>query len=100
MKDLNSIIHAAIKTALTISLVNLSHAAIAHEKHGMEKCYGIAKAGKNDCTSDLRSCAGTAKEDRQANAFINIPKGVCRKITRGQLKPPKSHAQKINKKTK
>lgn len=99
MKDLKSVIHLAIKAALTITIVNLSHSALAHEKQGMEKCYGIAKAGKNDCTSDLRSCAGTAKEDRQANAFINLPKGVCNKITHGRLKPPKSTASK-HKKTK
>ena len=44
----------------------------------VEKCYGIAKAGQNDCKAGAgTSCAGTAKMDYQANAFKNVPKGTC-----------------------
>jgi uncharacterized membrane protein len=52
----------------------------------MEKCYGVAAAGKNDCQTATSSCAGTSTSDRQVDAFIAVPKGTCGKIAGGQLK--------------
>lgn len=47
----------------------------------MEKCYGIAMAGKNDCKAGAgTSCAGTSKMDYQGNAWKNVPKGTCTTI--------------------
>lgn len=43
----------------------------------MEKCYGIAKAGKNDCGSAQHSCAGQAKTDNDKQEWIYVPKGAC-----------------------
>jgi len=51
----------------------------------MEKCAGIAKAGKNDCGTATSSCAGTAKKDNEANAWIYVPKGTCEKIAGGKV---------------
>lgn len=51
-----------------------------------EKCYGIAKAGKNDCKTEGGSCAGTAKKDREKDSFVAVPKGTCEKIAGGSLK--------------
>lgn len=48
---------------------------------GMEKCYGITKAGKNDCGSN--DCAGSSKKDSDKSAFIVLPKGTCDKIVGG-----------------
>ena len=43
-----------------------------------EKCYGIAKAGGNDCASTgNNSCAGTSKVDFQGNAWKYVAKGTC-----------------------
>jgi uncharacterized membrane protein len=53
-----------------------------------EKCYGVAKAGKNDCQTATSSCAGTAKKDNQADAWIYLPAGTCDKIA-GASKEPK-----------
>lgn len=53
----------------------------------MEKCYGVALAGKNDCYAGAgTTCAGTSKSDYQGNAFKLEPKGTCTKIT-----TPKGH---------
>lgn len=53
----------------------------------MEKCYGVALAGKNDCYAGAgTTCAGTSKTDYQGNAFKLEPKGTCTKIT-----TPKGH---------
>jgi uncharacterized membrane protein len=46
----------------------------------MEKCYGVAKAGKNDCAAKGHSCAGQSKVDNDPNEWIFLPKGVAAKI--------------------
>jgi uncharacterized membrane protein len=44
----------------------------------MEKCYGVAVAGHNDCKAgEGTTCAGTAKADYQGNAWKLVPKGTC-----------------------
>ena len=46
----------------------------------MEKCYGIAKAGQNDCAAGAHSCAGQAKADNDANDWKYVAKGSCEKM--------------------
>ena len=54
-----------------------------------EKCYGIAKAGKNDCASTgNNSCGGTSKIDGDPKAWIYVPEGYCERIV-GASKTPK-----------
>ena len=50
-----------------------------------EKCYGVAKASKNDCQTGASACAGTSKKDAQTDAWIAVPKGACDKIVGGKL---------------
>lgn len=46
-----------------------------------EKCYGIAKAGKNDCASTgNNSCAGTSKRDGDKKAWVFVPEGYCDRL--------------------
>ena len=53
----------------------------------MEKCYGVAKAGKNDCKAGPgTTCAGTSTRDGQGNAWILVPAGTCDKLAGGSLK--------------
>jgi uncharacterized membrane protein len=53
-------------------------------KFKAEKCYGIAKAGKNDCASQgNNSCAGTSKKDGDAKAWLFVPEGYCERIVGG-----------------
>lgn len=47
----------------------------------VEKCYGVALAGKNDCAAGPgTSCAGTSVRDYQGNAWKNVPAGTCTSI--------------------
>jgi uncharacterized membrane protein len=48
---------------------------------GKEKCYGIAKAGQNDCAtaSGSHSCAGQAKTDKAPDEWKYVAKGTCEK---------------------
>lgn len=83
MKNLNTLLASAVSGALALGL--MSGVSQAAEKVEMEKCYGISKAGKNDCQTASSACAGTAKKDSQKDAWIYIPKGTCDKIVGGQL---------------
>jgi uncharacterized membrane protein len=50
-----------------------------------EKCYGVAKAAKNDCHAKdgSSSCAGQAKKDADANLWVYVPAGLCDKLAGG-----------------
>lgn len=73
----------AIATALAAALA--VPATVVQAQGNMEKCYGVAKAGKNDCQTAKSSCAGTSKTDHQSDAWISVPKGTCDKIVGGKL---------------
>jgi len=75
---------AAMATAITVASTAPAYAAEGAE---MEHCYGITKAGMNDCKTANGSCAGTAKMDHQQDAFIIVPAGTCAKIAGGSLEP-------------
>ncbi|HVY56995.1 MAG TPA: DUF2282 domain-containing protein [Xanthobacteraceae bacterium] len=61
----------------------------------MDKCYGIALKGQNDCAAGAgTTCAGTSKVDYQSNAWKYVAKGTCASIKTpkgmGSLAPIKS----------
>ena len=56
-------------------------------KMDSEKCYGLAKAGSNDCAGAGHACAGQAKEDHSGKDFLTLPKGTCERLVGGSLKP-------------
>ncbi|MFJ2539535.1 DUF2282 domain-containing protein [Pseudomonas sp. NPDC087614] len=63
----------ALGSALSIAAVSTAHAA-----DDMEKCFGVAMKGQNDCAAGAgTTCAGTSKMDYQANAWKLVPKGTC-----------------------
>ena len=72
----------AIASALAAALVL---PAAAQAQGNMEKCYGVSKAGKNDCQTAASSCAGTSKKDSQSDAWVSVPKGTCEKLVGGKL---------------
>lgn len=61
----------------------------------MEKCYGVAQAGKNDCKAGAgTTCAGSAKKDYDGMHWKNVPAGTCTTIKTtngmGSLTPSKA----------
>ncbi|MBL8394628.1 MAG: DUF2282 domain-containing protein [Candidatus Accumulibacter sp.] len=72
----HGIASAAIASLLTLGA---SDTVIAAEK---EKCYGIAKAGQNDCGGKYskHSCAGQSKIDNDPNSWKYVDKGSCEKL--------------------
>ena len=70
----------------------LASAPASAAKPEMEKCYGVAKAGKNDCAAGPgTSCAGTSTRDYQGNAWTLVAKGSCTRMKTpqgpGSLRP-------------
>lgn len=84
MKTQKALIAATISGAIALGTLTLSNALLADEK---EKCYGVAKAGHNDCQTANSSCAGTSTADDQGDAFVLLPKGLCDKLTGGSMEP-------------
>lgn len=86
-------------TALALAAVTAG-AAMAQDKGASikgekERCYGVAKAGQNDCQAGPgTTCAGTSKVDYQGNAWKYVPKGTCTTMTtpkgKGSLAPIKT----------
>lgn len=84
MKKLNK--STAVTSAITAALLLASTGPAVAQSASMEKCFGIAKAGKNDCAAGPgTSCAGTSTKDAQGNAWMYIPAGTCEKIVGGSL---------------
>ena len=84
MNKRQTLIAAALATAC---IAGLGSVQAAEEK---EKCYGVAKAGQNDCASanGSHSCAGQAKKDMDKNEWKHVAKGTCEKMG-GKTSAPK-----------
>jgi uncharacterized membrane protein len=81
--------NATTKTALTAMTLSCLIATAASAQTtangksmaGMEKCYGVALAGQNDCKAGAgTSCAGTQARNYQGNAWKLVAKGTCTSI--------------------
>ncbi len=85
----------SLATLAGIAIVATVASPAAHAgKKEMEKCYGVAKAGKNDCAAGPgTSCAGSSTRDYQGDAWKLVPKGTCVKMKtpkgNGSLTPVK-----------
>jgi uncharacterized membrane protein len=75
----------AISSLLTLGMAAAATPAFAADKPDMEKCYGVSKAGKNDCAAAAHACAGQAKIDAGGKDWISVPKGTCEKLANGSL---------------
>jgi uncharacterized membrane protein len=73
------IVSSALASALALGLVNSAAAADVAAK---EKCYGIAKAGQNDCANltGSHSCAGQTKADMNPDDWRYVTKGTCKDL--------------------
>ena len=78
MNKLNAFAAAAVLASLTAAA---AHADPVKPQPNKDKCFGISKAGKNDCAAGAgTTCAGTSKKDYQGNAWKYVAKGTCTSI--------------------
>jgi uncharacterized membrane protein len=50
-----------------------------------ERCYGVVRAGRNDCGTAHHACAGQAAADRGADEWLMLPAGTCDRIAGGRV---------------
>lgn len=88
MTKKSKFLKSATLAIATLTIASTSQALAGSPK--MEKCYGVVKAGKNDCGSAKKgahSCAGGATIDGDKNEWIFLPKGTCDRLVNGSTKP-------------
>jgi uncharacterized membrane protein len=83
MTSRNALVAAAIGGLMVLG----GTAAVAADAApATEKCYGVAKAGKNDCAGAAHACAGQSKgSDGSPKEFVSVPKGTCERLVGGSL---------------
>ena len=92
---MNQRLIASSALASVLALGMLSTAAHAADEKTKEKCFGIAKAGQNDCAnaSGSHSCAGQSKVDNGPDEWKYVAKGTCAKLG-GKTAEQKAAAKK------
>jgi uncharacterized membrane protein len=80
------IITSALAAAIAVPALLTAQKPVQAPSWKAEKCYGIAKAGKNDCASTgANSCGGSSKVSGDKKAWIYVPAGYCERIVGGSL---------------
>jgi len=87
--DKRFVIASALATAfLAPAMLSAQKPVPAPTTFKAEKCYGLAKAGQNDCASTgNNSCGGSSKLNADPKAWIYVAAGYCERIVGGSLTP-------------
>ena len=72
--------NTALIAATAASLMTLALASAPAAAAEKEKCFGIAKAGQNDCASGVHSCAGQSKVDLDKAEWKYVAAGTCKTL--------------------
>jgi uncharacterized membrane protein len=83
----NVLLTTAIGSVLALGIV--AGSVQAADEKATEKCYGVSKAGKNDCAGANHACAGQSKTEASGQEFVLLPKGTCERLVGGSTSPKK-----------
>jgi uncharacterized membrane protein len=88
--DKQTFIQSALASMLAFGVISAAQAGPVKADPSKDKCYGVTKAGQNDCASasGSHSCAGTATKDNDAGDWKYVEKGTCEKMG-GMMAPMK-----------
>ena len=86
MLNHDKLIQAALASVLALGIAQAAGAHDPKDDAAREKCYGIAKAGQNDCGTARHTCAGKAARDNAPDEWKYVPRGSCEKMG-GQASP-------------
>jgi uncharacterized membrane protein len=81
MKTKTALISSAVTGLFALGV--LTAPVQAADDASKEKCYGVAKAGKNDCAANGHACAGQSKSSANGKEWIYVPTGTCDRIQGG-----------------
>jgi uncharacterized membrane protein len=90
MTNTKVLVSSALAALASLAAANVFAGPAEKPAFEFEKCYGVVKAGLNDCETSTHSCAGTSTADNQGDAWIYVPAGTCTKITGGANEPKAS----------
>lgn len=79
-------VYLTIATAVAMGAALIQPVPAEARTAVMEKCYGIAKKGMNDCGTTVHSCASQGVSDSDPEDWLYVPVGTCDKIVGGKLK--------------
>jgi len=98
MSSRTTLLQSAVAGLIALGIAQAAHAQDA-KAQPKEKCYGIAKAGQNDCGTARHSCAGKTTKDNAPDDWKYVPKGTCEKMggkaTAGAGDSGKSKKQRV-----
>ncbi|MEJ2794127.1 DUF2282 domain-containing protein [Iodobacter sp. LRB] len=80
---------SALAAVIGCAAMSANASPSAEEMKQMEKCYGVAKAGQNDCAANGHACAGQSTKDLDKAEWKAVKKGTCEKM-QGSLMAPKT----------
>ena len=82
-------VNTMLASAVALTVAGGVGAANAMDMAGKEKCYGVVKAGHNDCgnAAKTHSCAGASTVDADGGEWVALPSGVCERLAGGSLTP-------------
>ena len=88
--DKRLLLQTALASILTAGMLSAAHAGPVKPDSSKDKCFGVAKAGQNDCASasGAHSCAGQAAKDNDLGDWKYVTKGTCESMG-GTLSAPK-----------
>lgn len=88
MNTFNAATAAALLSTVLVASNAAAHTAAAPADQ--EKCFGIAKAGQNDCSdaAGVHSCAGQSKSDNSKSEWKYVAKNTCLEKENGTLSAP------------
>jgi uncharacterized membrane protein len=84
----NLALAAAVGSLISMGVTATALAGDKADKADKEKCYGVAKAGQNDCAANGHSCAGQSKVDNSPSEWKFVPAGQCETMG-GKTEPAK-----------
>lgn len=86
MENDKQIVVSFIMAVIAVCLITVATNARADNPQNLEKCFGVVKAGQNDCETNTGSCAPSVI-DASPTEWIYLPVGVCNKLVGGSTTP-------------
>jgi uncharacterized membrane protein len=80
MNKRHAMLAAALASVCAAGAVSAANEPAQGTEPEQEKCFGVAKAGQNDCSSATHGCAGQAKADNEPGEWKFVAKGTCKKL--------------------
>ena len=90
MTNTKFLVSSALAALVSLAATGAIAGPAEKPDYTFEKCYGVVKAGLNDCQTSTHSCAGTSTSDNQGDAWVYVPAGTCAKLSSGSAEPKAS----------